>query len=120
MLIRYVALASYIALLALAAHAWREGDDIEMRLPSMEMMTESRAGVDKITSLETTKRLLGLSLDAHVSLQDAMRTQIHTQRRFLIEAIVLGLPALAYVIRATQRTPREAKSAPPAAAPDRR
>src|SRR4051812_25474780 len=103
MWIRYVVIASYVALLAMAAHAWREGDDIELQLPSMQLMTDSRAGVDQIASLDSAKKLLGLSLDAHVSLQSAMRSQLLSQRRVLIAALVLGLPALVFVLRATGR-----------------
>src|SRR5262245_36063302 len=104
MLIRYVALVCYVALLGLGAYAWREGDDVEMRLPSMQLMTDSRAAVDQIDSLDRAKRLLGLSLEAHISLQDAMRSQIKTQRRVLIGSVLLGLPALVYVVRVTGRS----------------
>src|SRR5215212_11928832 len=99
MWIRYVVLACYLALLVMGAYAWREGDDTEMRLPSMQLMTDSRAGVDEIASLDRAKKLLGLSLEAHVSLQDAMRSQIQSQRRVLVAAVLLGLPALVYVMR---------------------
>jgi hypothetical protein len=112
MIIRYVALLSYIALLVLAAMAWREGDDIEIRLPGREMMLESRKSVDRITSLERSRELLGTSLEAHVSLQDAMRAQIRSQRRVLVGAILLGLPALVYVLQTTGRAASERKVPP--------
>jgi hypothetical protein len=100
-IIRYVVLLSYIALLVMAAMAWRQGDDVEVRLPEREMMLEARKSIEGITSLERARDLLGTSLEAHVSLQDAMRAQIHSQRKVMIAALLLGLPALVYVVRAT-------------------